>query len=242
MLLHCPLIIGSTDFGPLTLKCQAPTLIPRPETAHIFGRLADLLITCQVVDAPPLSIVDLCTGSAPIPLLLKHYLGNQIRITGYDYSQSAINLARDNIRFTKLDIQVKQADIFHTNFSDTVRSNTGGQVDIVVSNPPYIPLAEYRDLPASVREWEDPAALLDCLDGGESGLRFYERISELLPIVLRSKKQLQEAGWKDVPRVAVEIGLSQGTDVMSILRNGGMGRTEVWQDQYNRPRMVLGWN
>ena len=241
-LLDSFLTAGSTDFGPLTLKCQAPTLIPRPETAHVFGRLADLLATCRTIDASPLSIVDLCTGSAPIPLLLRHYLGSQIRIKGYDYSQPATKLARENITSTNLEIQVEQADIFDTSFSGTVRSDMGGRVDMVVSNPPYIPLAEYRDLPASVRDWEDPAALLDCLDGGESGLRFYERISELLPTLLKSKEQVQEARWKDIPRVAVEIGSSQGMDVKSILREGGMRRTEVWQDQFDKPRMVLGWD
>ena len=234
---------GTTDFGPLTLKCRSPTLIPRPETAHIFGRLATLLGTCQSANARPLSTIDLCTGSAPIPLLLRHCLGNRVRAKGYDFSQAAIQLARENIVSTGLNVEVARADILDESFVNTVKSDGGGRVDLIVSNPPYIPLNEYRELPASVRDWEDPAALLGDLSGcGESGLRFYERIAELLPALLNSKKEVEDTGWRGIPRVAVEIGSLQGTDVMNILRGGGMNRTEVWQDQYGKDRMVIGWD
>lgn len=125
---------------------------------------------------------------------------------------------------------------------DTVNSDLGGRVDLVVSNPPYIPLTEYRDLPASVRDWEDPAALLGDLPGGDSGLRFYERIAELLPSLLSTNKEVKNDGWEGIPRVAVEIGSSPGRDVSSILKAGGMRHSEVWQDQYGKDRMVLGWD
>ena len=238
-----PLTEGSTDFGPLTLKCRAPTLIPRPETAEVFGRLASLLSPPESrTPSRPLIVVDLCTGSAPIPLLLRHHLKDHIRVKGYDFSQPAIELARENIGPTGLDIEVNHADILDESFADTVNSDMDGRVDLIVSNPPYIPLAEYRELPSSVRDWEDPAALLGDLPGGENGLRFYERIAELLPTLMSSRKDLEINGWGGIPRVAVEIGSSQGMDVMSILRAGGMGHTEVWQDQYDKDRMVVGWD
>lgn len=186
-------------------------------------------------------MIDLCTGSAPIPLLLRHYLGTRVRVKGYDLSESAIKLARENIASTGLDIQVAQADVMSEAFAETVKSDMGGRVDLVISNPPYIPLDEYRELPASVRDWEDPSALLGDVSGeGTSGLRFYERIAELLPVLLKPKTEM-EAG-RDIPRVAVEIGSSQGKDVMSIMRGGGMGRAEVWQDQFGKDRMVIAWN
>ena len=233
---------GSTDFGPLTLKCRAPTLIPRPETAEIFGRLASLLSPEGRTPSRPLSVVDLCTGSAPIPLLLRHHLGDRVRVKGYDFSQSAVELARENIGSTGLDVEVKLADILHKSFAETVISDMDGRVDLIVSNPPYIPIAEYRQLPSSVRNWEDPAALLGDLPGGESGLIFYERIAELLPTLLSPRKELEIKGWGEIPRVAVEIGSLQGGDVSSVLRAGGMRHTEVWQDQYDKDRMVVGWD
>jgi methylase of polypeptide subunit release factors len=165
-----------------------------------------------------------------------------VRIIGYDISQSAIQLARENIESAGLDVEVHEADILDKCFSEKVRIDMGDQVDLVVSNPPYIPFDEYRELPASVRDYEDPAALLGDKTGGTSGLQFYERIAELLPTMLSTKKQVEEAGWKGIPRVAVEIGHLQGRDVSSIMRNGGMSRTEVWPDQYGKDRMVLGWD
>lgn len=236
------LTTGSTDFGPLTLRCRAPTLIPRPETADTFERLATLLTTSHEGNTRPLSVVDLCTGSAPIPLLLKHFMGERVRIKGYDFSRQAIQLARENISFTGLNVQVEEADILDQHFADTVKSDMDDRIDLVVSNPPYIPLAEYRDLPASVQDWEDPAALLGDTNGGESGLLFYERIAELLPTLLSSTQALEESGWRGIPRVAVEIGSSQGLDVMSVLKAGGMDRTEVWKDQYGKDRMVVAWD
>ena len=161
---------------------------------------------------------------------------------GYDFSHPAIELARENISSTSLDVDVKHADILDESFAETVKSDMDGRVDVIVSNPPYIPLAEYRELPSSVRDWEDPAALLGDLPSGESGLRFYERIAELLPTLLSSSQKLEVNEWGGIPRVAVEIGWSQGIDVMSILRAGGMGRAEVWQDQYGKDRMVVGWD
>jgi release factor glutamine methyltransferase len=203
--------------------------------------LAELLRTKQT-SQKPISIIDLCTGSAPIALLLKHDLGQVANITGYDFSEKAIELAKENIGLTGLDISVQQADILERDFVPTAIRENGGRVDLIVSNPPYIRQAEYDQLPASVKEWEDPAALLGDIEGGGSGLLFYERIAELLPDLLTSSEQLEQRGWAGIPRVAVEIGHQQGVDVSSIFRQGGMRRTEVWQDQFGTDRMVLGWD
>lgn len=234
--------VGSTDFGPLTLQCRAPTLIPRPETAEIFTRLAQILLQ-RSDESPsrPLSILDLCTGSAPIPILLRHIMGQRVRVSGYDLSASTIALARENIALYKSDIQVHRADIMRDGFASTVISDMGGRVDLVVSNPPYITASEYRSLPSSVRDWEDSAALLGSTAPDSPGLEFYQRISKLLPDLVAGENELQEAGWAGIPRVAVEIGSGQGEQVQRIFKEGGLGRTEVLQDQYDRDRMVLGW-
>lgn len=174
-------------------------------------------------------------------MLLKHLMRDQIRVSGYDYSGPAVELARENIALHNSDIKVHQADIMQDDFFSTVMSDVGGRVDLVVSNPPYITASEYRSLPASVRDWEDPAALLGSEAPDSAGLEFYQRISSLLPEVLTQGNDLEVAGWTVIPRVAVEIGHEQGEQVQQILEQGGMARTEVWQDQYERDRMVVGW-
>lgn len=217
-------------------------MIPRPETADVFARLAQLLLDRQQIHEPqrPLNVVDLCTGSGPIPILLKHLLGRHVTVSGYDYSEPAIDLARENIALNKCDVQVHRADIMRDDFPSTVKSDVAGKVDLIVSNPPYITAEEYRSIPVSVRDWEDPAALLGSVTTDSTGLEFYERIAELLP-PLSTGANLEEAGWTGIPRVAVEIGHKQGSQVQEIFKGCDL-QTEVWKDQHGRDRMVLGWS
>ncbi|BEI85300.1 hypothetical protein CcaverHIS002_0507010 [Cutaneotrichosporon cavernicola] len=213
-------ILGDTDFGPLTLNCRAPVLIPRPETAHIIERLASIL------PSRPLRVLDLCTGSGCIPLLLAH-LRPDLTAVGVDISPDAIALSNENIAALGMGerVRVVQADILSLSFPDFVREEVG-KVDLVTSNPPYIPQVEYDALPHSVRAFEDQRALLaPAPPGGEDGTAFYALIAKIAPSLLSEGEGV---------RVAVEIGAGQGRAVAAILP----GRTEVMQDQYGRDRMV----
>lgn len=166
---------------------------------------------------------------------------DRVQLSGYDYSDSAIKLARENIARSKFDVKVHVADVMSDGFTSGIISDMGGRVDIVVSNPPYVTASEYSSLPSSVRDWEDSAALLGSTAPDSAGLEFYRRITDLLPGLLTDEKDLRDAGWEGIPRVAVEIGSGQGAQVQQIFTDGGLKRTEVWQDQYDRNRMVLGW-
>jgi methylase of polypeptide subunit release factors len=164
---------------------------------------------------------------------------------GYDLSPDAIELAKENARALDLDAGFHELDVFHPSAAEQVVQHSGGRVGVLVSNPPYIPLHEYRALPASVRSYEDPRALLGDPSGYEGdGLAFYRRIADLLPDVLRSEEEMDRDGLGGLPRVAVEIGAEQGKAVEEILRSspgGVVHRTEVWVDQYDRDRAVVGW-
>lgn len=117
-----------------------------------------------------------------------------------------------------------------------------GKVGLVVSNPPYIPLKEWEQLPKSVKDWESPAALLgDGKKDGE-GLAFYERIAAMLPDLLLDEREMDKKGWKGIPRVAVEVGLSQARKVEEIFKSEQIKKTEIWQDQFGLDRMVVGWS
>lgn len=215
------LTAGDTDFGPLTLLTRAPVLIPRPETAHVVEHLAALLPT------RPLRVLDLCTGSGCIPLLLAALLPN-VTAVGVDIARPAIELARDNIAHTGLGerVRVLQADILSRDFPELIAREVG-PVDVVTANPPYIPREEWETLPASVREYEDPGALIAGEGEGAEGTAFYAHIAKIAPGLLRRSEDL------DV-RLAVEIGATQGKNVARILP----GKTAVVQDQYGRDRMV----
>lgn len=210
-------------------------LIPRPETAFIFEKLAERILAARDRIARPLTVLDLCTGSGCIPLLLSSLLGNTLGAAyGVDINPHAIALSRDNIASVgDRNVQVLQADILSPTFVSDLRERIGGvPIDIITSNPPYIPLEEWEALPASVKEYEDRLALVGGpVSGIGDGVAFYAHIAKLAEEILRPEPGLDG----HVPRVAVEIGAKQGSMVAQLLP----GMTEVVQDQYGLDRMVL---
>lgn len=91
--------VGTQPFGPLTLLTRPPTLIPRPETEEWTIRLAAFLSKHlgPISSSHPIRLLDLCTGSGCIPLLLCKLLPNgSIHSVGVDVSESALGLAREN--------------------------------------------------------------------------------------------------------------------------------------------------
>jgi methylase of polypeptide subunit release factors len=105
--------------------------------------------------------------------------------------------------------------------------------DVITANPPYIPKREYDILPVSVKDYEDPAALLGDLPGDEErdGLTFYRLISQLLR---------QKGVLRDGSIVALEVGQAQADAVEGILQqSAGLRNTQVWKDPWDVKRVVL---
>ena len=156
---------------------RPPVLIPRPETEDWTIRLAELL-SPPPSSTRPLKVLDLCTGSGCIPLLLCHlWPPGTAHATGVDISPSAIQLASDNAALCNIPlrtdsgpnaqrpIEQKQntfapvlADLASPTFAQDARLEP--PYDLITSNPPYIPRDEYERLPASVKDFEDERALL----------------------------------------------------------------------------------
>ena len=124
------------------------------------------------------------------------------------------------------------ANILEPEFRDSLPRS----FDIITSNPPYISLSEYCQLPRSVRDYEDPRALLGDLPNipGTDGLTFYHAIARLVAQsgVLNDGNQ---------PMVVLEVGDKQAAAVEAILKTeGGLSRTEIWLDPWGRERVVVG--
>ena len=166
-------ILGDTPFGDLSIQCKPGVLIPRWETAEYTTHLAHLLIphpnTC---DSKPLRILDLCTGTGCVLLLLHSLLCPHfphLECLGIDISQKAISLAQQNIDSNiaagalrpeaGVQIRFQQADIFSNDFLHNVSSNCQ-KWDILISNPPYISPKAFERTARSVRNWEPLAALV----------------------------------------------------------------------------------
>ncbi len=148
-------------------------LIPRRETEHVVEQ--------ALLHAPGARrVLDLCTGSGNLAVTLALELGAWAAAT--DVSFDALAVARRNVQRHKARVDLVQCDL---------AGAVGGRFDLIVANPPYIPLHEIPALQREVRDHEPHAALA----GGETGVEFYRRI------VPEAERLLAPGGW-----LIVEIG------------------------------------
>ncbi|KAL7948962.1 S-adenosyl-L-methionine-dependent methyltransferase [Trichoderma barbatum] len=170
-------ILGSQPFGPLDIKCRPGVLIPRPETEAYAYHLADLIKAGTLgadKSGHDLGIVDFCTGTGCIPLLLYTLLSRQFKhleVVGVDVSAQAVSLSRDNIlhnvRLGHLPqpqpnhtLNIVQQDIFQ---DEVIEKLQGRNWDVIVSNPPYISRRTWYgggQIGHSVRKYEPSLALV----------------------------------------------------------------------------------
>ncbi len=146
---------GTVQFGPVEILVDRRALIPRPETEQLWE-----LVTSRYEGIPEV-VVDLCCGSGNLALALKHRWPSA-RVVAVDNSHQATDLARENVRFTGLDIEVLEGDLYSPLPHDLI-----GKVDVLVANPPYLGEDEVDVLPAEVRDHEPHAALVAGAAGDE---------------------------------------------------------------------------
>lgn len=257
-------LTGTTPFGPLDLLTRPPTLIPRPETEDWALRLAR---TRTPSPTHPVRVLDLCTGSGCIPLLLCHlWPPGSTRAVGVDISPDAIRLATDNtvrsasstrapitpddnniIRIPSISQQhrlrnrVESENVFKPFLGDIHdpdllhRLDPHPPFDVITANPPYIPRHVYHTLPSSVKDYEDPHALIgDYPDAPvQDGLSFYRSIAALLA---------RKGVLADNATIALEVGHDQAHAVKHILRRTPglrLGHIEIWKDPWHKERVVF---
>ena len=184
----CPLpyLTGRAEFYGLEFHVTPDVLIPRPETET----LVDLALAAR-----PRSVVDVGTGSGCIAVALAVHLP-QATVYAIDISPAALAVAQENVE------RYGVADRVILMVGDVLGPRPG-PVDLVVSNPPYIPTGECGSLPLSVREYEPCLAL----DGGPDGLNIIRRLLAQAPAVLRPGGKL-----------LIEIGAEQGEDAVNLAR------------------------
>lgn len=147
-------IVGVQDFYGVPINVTPAVLIPRPETELLVERIIKLATSHQ----PPVTILDLCTGSACIIAALANELPNA-RFVGTDISPAALDVARQNIDKWK-----DRVELLHGNIFEPVCSR---QFDIITSNPPYVSEGEFATLQPEVRDFEPKEALVSGKDGLE---------------------------------------------------------------------------
>jgi release factor glutamine methyltransferase len=180
-----PYLTGSVEFYGLEFEVTPDVLIPRPETET----LVDLALARR-----PTTVVDVGTGSGCIGVALAAHLPDAT-IYAIDVSAAALAVAQRNAERHGV------AERMVLLVGDVLNPRPA-PVDLVVSNPPYIPSGECASLPASVRDYEPRLAL----DGGADGLAIIRRLLVQAPAVLRNGGP--EAG-RTGGGLLIEIGADQ---------------------------------
>lgn len=186
-------IMGKQQFMGLDFIVNKDVLIPRRETEE----LVELVI--NIIDNNNIKIVmDVGTGSGCIPISLRHKYNN-IRFIGIDYSKKALEIASQNAVLNNIDdIRWIESNIFNN-----VDNKYVNNIDLITSNPPYIPTKEIDTLMSEVKNHEPKMAL----DGGEDGLYFYKEISK------QGYRYLKDGGY-----IVYEVGHNQCSEIVGILR------------------------
>ena len=204
-------ITGKTWFMGEPYKVNEQVLIPRPETEE----LVDWVIEYAAIKGKALHILDIGTGSGCIAIAIKKALP-EATVAAIDISPSAIKIAATNAAALKADIEFTSLDILNTAFLP-------GQYDVIVSNPPYIPMGEMKNMDLQVTDHEPNIALFV---PDEDPLVFYKAIARLAKLHLSPNGQL-----------FFEIHYDQG-DAMIKLLDEMHFHAELRTDLFEKDRMV----
>lgn len=195
-------IFGHTFWHGLELIVTPDTLIPRPET----GEMTDWLLHNE--PNIPLRVLDAGTGTGCIAIALKK-ARPAWQITAIDTNSCALNTAQENAQRNGVDILWKQQDMLLPDEQTW---------DIIVSNPPYIPLSDRETIDANVAQYEPQQALFV---PDHRPLLFYEALS-----AYRCQTLYTETHERYADAVAERF------------RQAGFINIEIKHDSYGKPRMV----
>jgi len=197
-------ITGKKEFWSDDYLVNRGTLIPRPETELLIYKIVNFFKNKKI------NILDIGTGSGCILLSILKEL-NFARGIGIDSSSKAIKTAEENSKNLKLSYRskFKVANLEKFNF---------GKYDLIVSNPPYIPSKDIKNLSKDIINYEPKVTL----DGGFDGLDLIKKV------IYKSNYLLKTHGL-----FAIEIGFGQYRKVSGLLKRFGF-REIVKEYDYNR--------
>ena len=214
-------IFGHTLWCGLDLKVTPATLIPRPETAELVEAVSNcpFAISHLPFDTAhrSLRVLDVGTGSGCIAIALKKR-HPEWEVTGIDISKEAIEVAKENARRNGVEVEFREADIFHLPFAIAHLP-----FDVVVSNPPYICNKEKGEMRRNVVDYEPHTALFV---PDEDPLLFYRRIASLCA---EQGKSVQ---------LFFEINEAYGEEISAMLGGLHYSDIRITDDMYGKPRII----
>ena len=206
-------IMGTANFFGYDFQVSAEVLIPRPETEVLVELALEFLM-----HLPNPSVFDLGTGSGCIALSLAKRC-SKASIIGSDVSREALALARANaVSLVTLDqVEFRHAD-------GLAAFAKGEQVDLILSNPPYIPTANIDTLEPEVRDHDPRLAL----DGGADGMQFYRLLAD------DGQSHLKSGG-----KLMAEFGDGQAVTIVDLFDQAGWPTVTTANDLSHQPRILI---
>lgn len=207
-------ILGEWEFYGYIFKVNENVLIPRSDTENLVENCKHLLL-----DREEVAILDVGTGSGAIAITLAKEL-KKSKVTALDISTEALVVANENKVLNNAEnVTFLLSDVF------SALENSVDKYDLIVSNPPYIPLNEYDELMVEVKQYEPRGALTD----GGDGYYFYEKISK------EAGKFLKDGGY-----LAFEVGYNQALKVSEFMEKNGFKNINIIKDYCGIDRVVIG--
>ena len=218
LLQHTPVqyVLGEAWFCKMLFKVNEYVLIPRPETEELVNWLLDDYKNTTTFP-PSASILDIGTGSGCIAVALKKNMP-VATVTAIDFSAGAVAIAKENASINGVDIIFFQLDFLDEQLSETLPG-----FDIIVSNPPYIPIGEKEQLDKNVIAYEPHSALF--VPDNEP-LLFYKKIA------LFGKSNLKTGG-----SIYVEIHEKYAAQTAELFA-GYRYNVEIKKDIFEKDRML----
>lgn len=204
-------VIGKAWFMGEAYSVNEHVLIPRPETEE----LVDWILEYAEIKGTSLRILDIGTGSGCIAIALKKALPNS-NVSAIDISTNALKVAAENASILNAAIEFAPLDILNTAFLPD-------QYDVIVSNPPYIPMHEMENMEMQVTSQEPNIALFV---PDEDPLVFYKAIARLAKLHLKPNGQL-----------FFEIHFDQGEAMVNLLDEMHF-HAELREDLFGKDRMI----
>ena len=202
-------VLGRAEFCDSIFEVEEGVLIPRPETEELVYRIAEIAKRGA-------RILDIGTGSGAIAVSLAK-LVKESEVVAVDISPEALAIAQRNAERNGVKVEFVEADALGD-------LNHLGKFDIIVSNPPYIPLSDIVDMRKNVVDFEPHLALFV---PDNDILKFYDATAE------NAQKMLHEDGslW-------FEIYEKAGAEMLEMLRTKGFSQSVLIEDANLKPRMV----
>lgn len=205
-------ILGTEYFNELLLFVKPPVLVPRWETAEWCEWL---LLKIRDSKANISTILEFGSGTGCISLYFAHHLP-QATVYSIDINPRSVQLANKNKKSLGLKNVHFSCDDLFSELSSL--REVEGKVDLIVSNPPYIPSNKPEDVDLSVMEWEDPNALFSADFG-----TFHQR--RILDISRKYLRNLSSNTSVQVPRIVLEIDGNDNSKQRELL--------EVYSERYS---------